>query len=153
MQTMTTDEYLKSLKGSKLEALFDAEWERLVPKGMGIEQPEREQCLIPGSKWRCDRVWRNSRVVVEIDGGQWTVNGGRHNSDDDRDKINMLILNGWRVLRYSGTMLRNDPDGVIKQVVGAVLGIKAEHIKRLILPKKARSRRKVNHEAKKVTRR
>lgn len=143
---MTSEQYLKSLKGSKLEALFDAEWERWA--SVGIEQPKHEVCLVPGRNWQCDRVWEAARVVVEIDGGQFAVNGGRHNTDDDRDKINTLILYGWRVLRYSGTMLKNDPQGVIKQVVGAVLGIKPQHIVKLTLHQKRASRKSHKSKAK-----
>lgn len=147
MQTvMTSDEYLKSLKGSKLEALFDALWDRWSVTYAEIEHPEHEVCLIPDSKVRCDRVWHKAKLIVEIDGGQWAPGGGRHNSDEDRDKINLLILNGWKVLRYSGTMLECDPHGVMLQVIGAVMGIKQpKYYKRLVLPKKKRASRKKVH--------
>lgn len=86
-----------------------------------LPKPEREVTgLITGRKSRCDFVWRDSRVIVEIDGGQWKAGGGRHNTDEDREKINQLTLRGWHVLRYSGTMINNDPDKVISQVVQAV---------------------------------
>lgn len=127
---MTQDEYKKELQKSALERLFDAEWERWSPEK--IEQPESEQQLIPGRDWLCDRVWRSARLIVEIDGGQWAPGGGRHNTDEDRDKCNLLTLHGWKVLHYSGTMLQNDPIGVIKQIVSVLMKLKT--IYRLTLP-------------------
>jgi very-short-patch-repair endonuclease len=139
--TMTLDEYHKRRKVSELEALFDYHWEMFSHNYLDIEQPEHEVGLIDGADWRCDRVWRKVKLVVEVDGGQRAPGGGRHNTDDDRDKVNMLTLNGWRVLRYSGEMLKNDPHGVMLQVVGAVMGIKQpKYYKRLRLPKRTATR-------------
>jgi very-short-patch-repair endonuclease len=48
-----------------------------------------------------------------VDGGQHVAGGGRHNTDTDRAKLNAAALLGWRVLRFSGAMLANDPIGCI----------------------------------------
>lgn len=98
---------------SELEREFAQYWRLLAPTA---PEPERELQLIPGRKFRCDFVWRDAMVAVEIDGGQWKARGGRHNTDKDREKMNLLTLHGWHVLRYSGEMLKKDPDGVIKEV-------------------------------------
>lgn len=121
---------------SQLETLFAYYWRILAPQGM--PEFEREQCLIPGRKFRVDFCNRASMVVVEVDGGQFKANGGRHNTDTDREKINLLTLYGWRVLRYSGTMIKNDPDKMVKQVASAILNIKPAAVS--VKPK--RSRRK-----------
>ena len=94
---------------SGLELLFIAYLEMLAPD---LPTPEREVRLIPGRKSQCDFVWRPD-VVVEIDGGQFQLHGGRHNTDADREKMNALAIAGFRVLRFSGTMLKNDPAGCI----------------------------------------
>lgn len=122
-------------KTSDLEQLFIFHWHILAPAG--LPEFEREQCLIPDRRFRCDFVNRASKVVVEIDGGQWAARGGRHNSDTDREKVNLLTLHGWRVFRYSGTMLRKDPDAVVKQVASAILNLKPT-----VLEKPKRTRRK-----------
>lgn len=96
--------------GSGLELLFIAYLEMLAPD---LPTPEREVRLIPGRKSQCDFVWLKERLVVEIDGGQWKPHGGRHNSDEDRKKCNTLVALGYRVLHFSGSMLKNDPAGCI----------------------------------------
>lgn len=113
---------------SDLEEAFLNWWHILAPAG--LPEPERELKLIPGRKFRCDFVWRlgGSGVVVEVDGGQYAAMGGRHNSDADREKINLLTLHGWRVLRYSGSMIENDPHTMISQVASALLNLKTERI-------------------------
>lgn len=105
---------------SQLEETFLGWWCLLAPEG--LPGPEREVKLIPGRKYQCDFVWRENgcRVVVEIDGGQWQALGGKHNTDADREKINLLTLRGWRVLRYSGSMIENDPTTMIEQVAQAI---------------------------------
>lgn len=100
-------------RGSELEQLFEAYWNMLSP---GSVKPERELRLIPGRKSQCDFVWRTEKVVVEVDGGQWKPHGGRHNSDADREKCNTLVALGYRVLHFSGSMLKSDPAGCIETV-------------------------------------
>jgi len=99
--------------GSELEQLFEAYWHMLSP---GSVAPERELRLIPGRRFRSDFVWRTEKVVVEVDGGQYQAHGGRHNTDTDREKLNELAIHGFRVLRFSGSMLKSDPAGCIETV-------------------------------------
>lgn len=84
--------------------------------GTDIPQPEREYRFAPPRRWRMDYAWPAQHVAVEIDGGQFAALGGRHNSDGDRQKLNAAALANWRVLHYSGAMLRNDPALVIEQI-------------------------------------
>ncbi len=65
--------------------------------------------------WRFDFAWPEAKLAVEIDGGQFAPSGGRHNSDEDRAKLNAAAEFGWRVLRYSPAMLR-DPQAVVEQI-------------------------------------
>ncbi len=58
-----------------------------------------------GRKHRFDFAWPDCKVAVEVDGGQWRSHGGRHNTDADREKLNLAAALGWRVLRFSGAML------------------------------------------------
>lgn len=120
---------------SDLEETFVFYWRIFAPPS--LPPLEREQCLVPGRKFRSDFCNRASRVVVEIDGGQFAARGGRHNTDTDREKINLLTLYGWRVFRYSGTMLKGNPEAVVKQVASAILNIKP-----VVIEKPKRTRRK-----------
>jgi len=67
-------------------------------------------------KWRFDFCWPELKIAVEVDGGQYKPNGGRHNSDADREKINTAISMGWRVLRFSGKQVTYDPDECINLI-------------------------------------
>lgn len=74
-----------------------------------LPTPKEEHRFHPTRKWRFDRAWPAYLVAVEIDGGQWLKRGGRHNTDKDRWKLNEAAALGWRVLRFSGTMLDKNP--------------------------------------------
>jgi very-short-patch-repair endonuclease len=56
------------------------------------------------------------KIAIEVD-------GRRHHDDaaerfeDDRDRQNLLISAGWRVLRFTWAMLDGDPDAVIARIV------------------------------------
>ena len=78
--------------------------------------------LGPGVKQRLKDAWaRDCRfdfafpeqmVAVEIHGGEW--NGGRHVNPqgfiNDRKKMNQAVRMGWKVLEFTGTMLKKEPD-------------------------------------------
>lgn len=102
---------------SYLESRFKIIWRGVAPKG--VPAPVKEHQFHPKRKWRFDFAWPERMVAVEIDGGQWKKGGGRHNRDSDREKLNAAAALGWRVLRYSGTML-NDPASVVGQIVEAL---------------------------------
>jgi very-short-patch-repair endonuclease len=95
---------------SALEARFETWVLPLLP-----EQPEHQYRFHDTRRWRFDYAWVSRCVAVEIDGGQWSPRGGRHNTDTDREKLNEAAALGWRVLRYSGTML-NDPAAVASEI-------------------------------------
>ena len=98
---------------SKLEARFDAWVLPLLPVA-----PEEQYRFHPTRKWRFDYAYPAQSLAIEIDGGQYTPHGGRHNTDGDREKLNAAAVFGWRVLRYSGTMLK-DPQRVAAEIVEA----------------------------------
>lgn len=101
---------------SELEARFAIAW-----RGMGDPMYEvaQEYRFDPHRQWRFDFAFPDQRLAVEIDGGQWAPHGGRHARDTDREKLNRAAVLGWRVLRYSGTMLRA-PQTVIDEVLDAL---------------------------------
>lgn len=71
--------------------------------------PERELRFHPPRKWRMDFAWPDHMLAVEVDGGTW--NGGRHTRgkgfEADCEKMNTAVLDGWRVLRVTGAMVRD----------------------------------------------
>jgi len=106
---------------------FAAYWRELAPPT--VPQPKREHTFAPKRRWRFDFAWPSENgggVAVEIDGGCWMVRHdahgravavGRHNQDEDREKLNAAASLGWLVLHYSPKMLKAKPWQVIEQVV------------------------------------
>ena len=75
-------------------------------------QPERE--------YRADFAHVASRLLIEVDGGRWAPGGGRHMSDQDFWKLIEAAKRGWRVIRVSPAMLRNEPEQVIAAIRAAI---------------------------------
>ena len=60
-----------------------------------------------GRQWRADFAWPDSMLLVEAEGGIWTK--GRHvrggGFEADAEKYNTATLLGWRVLRFTPSMI------------------------------------------------
>ena len=78
-------------------------------KALRLPIPIREYVFAPPRKWRFDFVWIEKYLAVEIEGGTWS--GGRHTRGqgftEDCRKYNHGIVNGWRVLRFTGDMVKS----------------------------------------------
>lgn len=101
---------------SNLESYFEYLLHTMAPD---LPKPKRELRFHPTRRWRFDFAFPSAKLAIECDGGQWRKFGGRHARDSDREKLNEAAVLGWRVLRFSGAMLRNNPKGCIKQVCSA----------------------------------
>lgn len=90
-------------------------------KMAGLPAPDREVVFAPPRKWRADLCWHPYRLIVEVEGGTWIQ--GRHSRGagmrKDCEKYNAAALDGWRVLRFTGDMIR---DGSALTVVERALG-------------------------------
>lgn len=93
--------------------------------GSDLPAPQTELCFHPTRKWRFDVAYPG-QVAVEIDGGQWKANGGRHNRDSDREKLNEAAALGWRVLRFSTQQLKANPEQCIDTVRRALTNNEVE---------------------------
>jgi len=104
-------------KVSKLEAQFIRMWDMYSQSC--TEPMVTEYRFAPPRMWRFDFAFPSVQVAVEIEGAIWT--GGRHTRgggyEKDTEKYNAAVMEGWRVLRYSGGMLSKDPQGVINEVL------------------------------------
>lgn len=84
--------------------MFDAQvFARFLP------MPTPEHRFDLSRRWRFDRAWLNCKLAVEIEGGTWVK--GRHSRGSgmrkDAEKYNAAILQGWRVLRFTGDMVKD----------------------------------------------
>jgi very-short-patch-repair endonuclease len=85
-----------------------------------------------GRNWRFDFAWPEQKTSVEIDGGEWLYKTGkksRHMTgtgyQGDIEKLNIAVILGWRVLRYTPSMLAANPSKCIEQIK-QVLGQESE---------------------------
>lgn len=89
---------------SKLESAFH--WQIVATR---TKQPEQEYRFHPTRKWRFDFAWPELMLAVEIEG-----HGGaksRHTTftgyTKDCEKYNEAVILGWRVLRFTGPMVKS----------------------------------------------
>jgi len=105
-------------KISEGEALFNFYWRTLAQP---LPAPVNGHRFHDTRNWQLDCAWPDRKLAVEIDGGEFVR--GRHTRglgfQNDCEKINAAIDAGWRVYRYTLTMLRTEPHKHIGQVVAA----------------------------------
>ena len=76
-------------------------------RAAGLPEPVREFRFHPQRRWRFDFAWPALKVAAEVEGGTWA--GGRHTRgsgfEGDCRKYNAAVIDGWRVLRFTGAMI------------------------------------------------
>lgn len=140
----------KAAGGTSLERAFDTYW-RQVTRASGLP-PADPVPQYPFDRWAFDRAWPAARVAIELDGGtqgepvvchvckarvravkgDGTLGkelrlGGGHSrgkgAERDRTKDNAATLAGWRVFRFTGAMLAEDPIGALGPIHRLILGL------------------------------
>lgn len=71
------------------------------------------EVVIGGLTYVVDVLFRRERVAVEVD-GRWYHGEARF--ELDRRRQNLLVLDGWLVLRFTWKMLDDEPDWVIARI-------------------------------------
>jgi len=71
--------------------------------------------LIPGRRYRADIVIPAARLVIEFDGFQY--HRSKAAFQKDRERQNLFVAHGWRVLRFFNRQVASDLDGVVNQIV------------------------------------
>ena len=78
-------------------------------RSRGLASFEREWRFAPPRRFRFDFAWPAERLAVEVEGGIHMR--GRHTRaagyESDCAKYNLAVLCGWRVLRFTGAMVRS----------------------------------------------
>lgn len=81
----------------------------------GLPQPDRQvQVVTAGQTFRLDFAYVAQKVAIECDG--FSAHGSRLAFEDDRRRQNFLVLEGWRVLRFTWRQITSSPDWVVEQV-------------------------------------
>ena len=88
---------------SKHEALLA---QHLMLAGINYEAEYR---FHPVRRWRIDFAIPDKKIAIECEGGHWS--GGRHTRgagfEADILKYNALALAGWRLLRFTGALIKS----------------------------------------------
>jgi hypothetical protein len=81
----------------------------------GLPRPKLNVWVQVGKRsYECDCVWWEQQVMVELDG--YAVHGTRQNFESDRERDRVLHVAKWRVIRLTWRQLRDDPDGVARDL-------------------------------------
>ena len=74
--------------------------------------------VLRDSTFYVDLIFRKLRLVIEIDGRLYHT--GAEVFETDRRRQNLLVLDGWCVLRFTWTMIEERPEEVIAMVLEAI---------------------------------
>jgi very-short-patch-repair endonuclease len=78
------------------------------------------EVTVDGYTYFIDVAFRRLRLAVEVDGRIHETNEDLFESD--RRRQNALVLTGWRVLRFTWPMLRDEPEAVVATIRQALRG-------------------------------
>ena len=95
-----------NLTRSELEARFLG-----FSRESELPLPEVNASLLVAGGWiECDFLWRDRRVIVELDG--WAAHGTATAFERDRARDRMLSAGGWRLVRITWRQLHEDTDAI-----------------------------------------
>ena len=108
----------KKVKGAKVESVGEAALIQQL-RALKIEFVQEFQ-FHPTRKWRADFHIKNTKLLIEVEGGIWS--GGRHTRGKgylgDMEKYNAATMMGFQVLRFSTEQVTSG--FAIKQIEGLV---------------------------------
>lgn len=99
---------------SKAERLFHLRLRDAGITGWRANRP----IILRGSTFYVDIVFRHLKLVIEIDGRLY--HSGDEVFETDRWRQNLLVLDGWCVLRFTWSMIEERPEEVIAVVHEAI---------------------------------
>ena len=108
----------QSVRGpSALEVRFA---DALRDFGPDLPVCEPEYSWLPGRRFRADFAFVPARLLIEIEGGCHVV---RSRFAGDCRKNNLMLLNGWRLLRFCAAQMDASEEDCIAQVRAALKGV------------------------------
>ena len=67
-------------------------------------------------KFKFDFCYPELKIAIEVDGGQWQAGGGKHNTDEDYEKLNIATAHGYLLVRFKTKMVRKDSVGCVMRI-------------------------------------
>lgn len=74
--------------------------------------------LVPGRRFRADIVIASARLVIEFDGFQY--HRSKTAFQKDRERQNLFVAHGWRVLRVFNKQVQRNLDSLVEQIAHMV---------------------------------
>jgi very-short-patch-repair endonuclease len=68
--------------------------------------------------WEADRLWRNQRLIAEVDG--YAFHSSRSSFERDRRKDAELAAQGYRVIRVTWRQLSDEPEALVARLAAAL---------------------------------
>ena len=97
----------KKVKGAKVESVGEAALIQQL-RALKIEFVQ-EFKFHPTRKWRADFHIKNTKLLIEVEGGIWS--GGRHTRGKgyigDMEKYNAATMMGYQVIRFSTDQVKS----------------------------------------------
>ena len=115
MNAQLKKELAKS-KREKLEKKFDFIWKAIDGQSLVSEYK-----FNPDRRWAADRCHRFTKILLEIEGGNWS--NGRHNRgkgfENDCEKYFDATMRGYTIIRLSSNMLTEMVLNRVKSLIEA----------------------------------
>lgn len=76
----------------------------------GLPEPQTQYRFLAKRRFKADFCYPDRKLIIEVDGGTWMDRGGHSYGkgyEDDRERDNLAVLAGWRVLRFTGRMVQD----------------------------------------------
>lgn len=104
-------------KASRKDAAVESPPQRILWESVSARWPQAVQEFQPieSRKFRIDIAFVEQKIAVEVDG--WAYHGKHRSSHaKDRQRQNLLVLNGWRVLRFTTGEIFGDMPAVLAMI-------------------------------------
>lgn len=99
--------------GAPAPSVLESHMARLLARS-GLPAPEAEYVAGEDGEYRLDFAYPALKLCIEVDGYAWHRDPAKVASDHARR--NRLRVEGWQILVYTWTQLRDDPDQVVAEI-------------------------------------
>jgi very-short-patch-repair endonuclease len=104
----------------KLERLL---WQRIDWARLPLPVLQYHWAKSEGRQFRSDGAYVAERILLEVQGGIWAQDPGRHNRgsgyEKDLERSNLAAILGWKLLAFSERMIK---DGSAVRTIARALG-------------------------------
>ena len=95
-------------------ALSRSYWERRLRDTLKVAGIPPDEMNIDLHGFIPDMMWRDAKLIVEVDG--WDPHRRRSRFEGDRKRDAILAKNGWITLRFTARRIRDEPYAVIAEI-------------------------------------